>query len=111
MRDRIGHGPIPWADNDGRIAMKRLACAAVLALALAPTQGFAQGAKAPAMSDDELIKLALSAAPDAISKDAAVMAVGADGKMRMLRQGAGQWTCMPGRPDPENPSPMCGDNN
>jgi hypothetical protein len=63
------------------------------------------------MSDEELIKLALSAAPEAISKDATVIAMGSDDKMRILRPGAGQWTCMAGHADPANPDPMCGDNN
>jgi len=91
--------------------MKSLACATLLALALVPSYGFAQAPKAPALSDDELIKLSLSAAPEAISKDATVIAMGADGKMRTLRQGTGQWTCMPGHADPANPDPMCGDKN
>src|SRR6202047_56838 len=34
-----------------------------------------------------------------------------DGKMRTLRKGSGQWTCMPGHADPANPDPMCGDKN
>lgn len=28
-----------------------------------------------------------------------------DGKMRTLREGTGQWTCMPGHADPANPDP------
>jgi hypothetical protein len=91
--------------------MKSLACATILALALVPNYSFAQAPKAPALSDDELIKLSLSAAPEAISKDATVIAMGADGKMRTLRPAAGQWTCMPGHADPANPDPMCSDKN
>jgi hypothetical protein len=34
-----------------------------------------------------------------------------DGKMRTLRQGTRQWTCMPGHADPANPDPMRGDQN
>ena len=63
------------------------------------------------MSDEELIKLSLSAAPEAIAKDATVVAMDHDGKMRTLRKGTGQWTCMPGHADPANPDPMCGDQN
>jgi len=59
--------------------MRTLAYAAVLALAFSASSGLAQTAQK--MSDDELVKLALSAAPDAVSKDAAVMRVEADGKM------------------------------
>jgi hypothetical protein len=89
--------------------MRTLAYATVLALAFSASSGLAQTAQK--MSDDELVKLALSAAPDAVSKDAAVMSVEADGKMRTLRKGSGQWTCMPGHADPNNPDPMCGDRN
>jgi hypothetical protein len=63
------------------------------------------------MSDEELIKLAISAAPEAVTKDATIIVVGSDGKTRTLRQGSGQWTCMPGHADPANPDPMCGDKN
>ena len=81
------------------------------ALALSPGYALAQTATAPTMSDPDLIKLALSAAPEAIAKDATVVAMGADHAMRTLRKGTGQWTCMPGHADPANPDPMCGDAN
>ena len=88
--------------------MKSLAYAAVMALALAPNSSFAQ-AKSASLSDDDLIKLSLSAAPESIAKDATVIDMDPDGKMRTLRKGTGQWTCMPGHADPANPDPMCGD--
>ena len=91
--------------------MKMLTCATLLALALAPCYGLAQTTKSQSISDDELLKLALSAAPDSVGKDATVIAMGSDGKMRTLRKGNGQWTCMPGHADPANPDPMCGDKN
>ena len=37
---------------------------------------------------------------------ATVVAMDHDGKMRTLREGTGQWTCMPGHADPANPDPM-----
>jgi hypothetical protein len=89
--------------------MKSLACATLLAFALTPSYGFAQTSHN--MSDEELIKLALSAAPEAVAKDATVVDMDHDGKMRTLRKGTGQWTCMPGHADPANPDPMCGDQN
>ena len=73
--------------------------------------GFAQQSSGHKMSDEELIKLSLSAAPEAIAKDATIVAMDHDGKMRTLRKGTGQWTCMPGHADPANPDPMCGDQN
>jgi hypothetical protein len=89
--------------------MNKVACATLLTLALIPRYGLAQAGHT--MSDDELTKLALSAAPEAIAKDATVVAMGADDKMRTLRKGTGQWTCMAGHADPANPDPMCGDKN
>jgi hypothetical protein len=90
--------------------MKSLAYAATLfAFALTPSFAFAQ--EHQKMSDEDLIKLSLSAAPEAIAKDATIIAMDHDGKMRTLRQGTGQWTCMPGHADPANPDPMCGDKN
>ena len=89
--------------------MKSLACATLLVFALTPSCVFAQTSHN--LSDEELIKLSLSAAPEAIAKDATVVAMDHDGKMRTLRQGTGHWTCMPGHADPANPDPMCGDQN
>jgi len=80
--------------------MKSLAYATLFALALAPSYGFAQERTGHNMSDEELINLSLSAAPEAIAKDATVVAMDHDGKKRTLRQGTGQWTCMPGHTDP-----------
>jgi hypothetical protein len=48
--------------------------------------------------------------PEVITKDATVIAVGADGKRRTLRQGIGQWMCIPGYPDPARPAPMRGED-
>jgi hypothetical protein len=98
----------------GGLAMKSLTCAAVLGLAVFSNYAFAQapmGHGSANMSDDDLIKLAISAAPEAVTKDATVVMVGSDGKTRTLHQGSGQWTCMPGHADPANPDPMCGDKN
>jgi len=96
-----------WED----FAMKSLAYATLFALALTPSYGFAQDSTGHKMSDEELIKLSLSAAPEAVARDATVVAMDHDGKMRTLREGTGQWTCMPGHADPANPDPMCGDKN
>lgn len=50
----------------------------------------------PALSDAAKIKLAVSAAPADISRNAAVMEAGPDGKMKELRAGTNGWVCMPG---------------
>src|SRR5215831_16479900 len=58
-------------------------------------------------TDAELIASAVSAAPLAVSKDATVMAVGSDGKLRTLRQGQGAFTCVPDDPNTPGLDPMC----
>src|SRR6266436_9508608 len=50
------------------------------------------------MTDEEIIKSAMSAAPQAIGKDATIIDVGSDGKMRVVRQGSNQFTCMADNP-------------
>jgi hypothetical protein len=50
------------------------------------------------MTDDEIIKSAMSAAPEAIGKGATIIDVGSDGKIRVVRQGTNQFTCMADNP-------------
>jgi len=63
------------------------------------------------MSQDRLIKLALSAAPTHITKGAAVMVQGEDGKLVESRKGTNGFTCVP-MADPNVPTrdPMCTDH-
>ena len=49
---------------------------------------------APSRSDAAVIAKATSAAPPDIGRNAAVMAMGADGKMKELRAGSNGWMCM-----------------
>ena len=60
-----------------------------------------------AKTDAELIASALSAAPPSVSKDATIMAVGPDGKLRTLREGQGAFTCVPDDPSTPGNDPMC----
>ena len=62
-------------------------------------------------TDAELIASAMSAAPSIVSKDATVVAVGSDGKLRTLRQGQGAFTCVPDDPNTPGNDPMCLDRN
>jgi hypothetical protein len=64
-----------------------------------------------APTDAELIKSAMSAAPAAVSKNATIVAMEADGKMRTLRKGTNGFTCMPDNPSTPGPDPMCMDAN
>jgi hypothetical protein len=57
------------------------------------------------------IASAMSAAPRAISADATVVDLGADGKMTTLRKGTNGFTCMPDDPSTPGPDPMCADAN
>jgi hypothetical protein len=65
--------------------------------------------KAP--TDAEMIAGAMKAAPMSIAKHATVIAMGADMKMRTLREGHNGWTCMPDNPETPGPDPMCMDKN
>ena len=78
--------------------------AAVFAMALPAIQLARAG-------DAELIKSAESAAPAAVASDAAIYFMGADGKMKTLREGTNGFWCMPDSPATPGPDPMCGDAN
>ena len=56
-----------------------------------------------AQSDAAAIAKAMSAAPPTISKNATIMAVGADGQMKQLRAGTNGWMCM----TDADGTPMC----
>jgi hypothetical protein len=81
---------------------------AVLTLALA-TAALPALAKPP--SDAQLIASAERAAPAAVAKDATIITMGSDGKMRTLREGHNGFTCMPDSPATPGPDPMCMDKN
>lgn len=71
----------------------------------------AAGAKAgaPSAADQKMIKSAMQAAPKKVSAGATIVAMGADGQMRTLREGANGFTCMPDNPATPGPDPMCMD--
>lgn len=62
-------------------------------------------------TDADLIRSAETAAPAAVGKDATVIAIGADGAVRVVRKGTNGFTCMADAPDTPGPDPMCGDAN
>ena len=88
-----------------------LAASAVLALAAdEPAKPGAKAAAAkPAPSDAELIASAESAAPPNVGKHATIVAMGEGGKMRTIRKGTNNFTCMPDNPATPGPDPMCMD--
>jgi hypothetical protein len=61
------------------------------------------GPVAPPTTDAAKIASALSAAPEAVSKDAAVMDMAT---MKVIRPGTNGWTCIPDGPSP-GVDPMC----
>lgn len=63
------------------------------------------------MSNEAMIKNAMSAGLAAIAKDASVVHMTADGKMEELRKGTNGWTCMPDDPSTPSNDPMCLDAN
>jgi hypothetical protein len=63
----------------------------------------------PTPTDAELIASAESAAPANVGKNATIVAVDADGKMRTIRKGTNAFTCMPDNPTTPGPDPMCMD--
>lgn len=82
----------------------QLVIAALLALPLAATAD-----EAPKMTDAQLIKSALSAAPAGVARNAKVVAMDGKGGMRTLRDGSNGFTCMPDEPSTPGPDPMCVD--
>lgn len=71
----------------------------------------AKGAKGatPSAADQKMIKSAMRAAPKKVSAGATIVATGADGQMRTLREGTNGFTCMPDNPATPGPDPMCMD--
>ena len=82
----------------------RVAFLALLALPLA-----ASADDAAKMTDAQLIKSALSAAPAGVARNAKVVAMDGKGGMRTLRDGSNGFTCMPDEPTTPGPDPMCVD--
>lgn len=72
----------------------------------------AQGpAHKPPSTDAEMMANAASAAPEAVAREATIVAIDANGQMRVLRQGTGPFTCMPDNPTTPGNDPMCLDKN
>jgi len=76
----------------------------------APVADASPTASATVAANDPIAS-AESAAPAAVAKDAAIVTMGADGKMAELRKGTNGFTCMPDAPDTPGPDPMCFDAN
>ncbi len=68
------------------------------------------GPVAPPTTEPDMIASAMSAAPEAVARDATIVAMNDKGEMKTLRQGTNGFTCMPDGPSP-GVDPMCLDKN
>jgi hypothetical protein len=78
----------------------------VVGMSMAADKG---GSPISKISKEELIKLAMSAAPPEVSKDATIMIPGPDGKLVEARKGTNGFTCLPDTDGQSVPDPICGD--
>jgi hypothetical protein len=94
------------------ILRRSLVCVTLVFFALtagaAAQHEHAAGA-AGTMTDAQLIKSAMMAAPAPIAKNATIIAVAPDGAMRTIRKGTNNFTCMADNPNTPGPDPMCAD--
>jgi hypothetical protein len=88
-----------------------IAPAVVLSQSAQPGKPAHEAAAPAAMTDEQKIASALTAAPANVGKAATIMDMSADGKMRTLRKGTNGFTCMPDNPGTPGPDPMCMDAN
>ncbi len=94
-------------------SLTALACA-TLSLAGATALQAAESkssAKAAAPTDAQMIASAMRAAPSGISRNATIVVMDEAGKMRTLRKGSNNFTCMPDNPATPGPDSMCMDAN
>ncbi len=94
-----------------RILLTGVLCLSVSMVAMAAEKGQKKGSAKDlkSMPQEEQIKIAQSAAPPHISKEATVMVVGPAGKLVEAKKGTNAFTCIPSvnmRPEPD---PMCFD--
>jgi len=86
------------------------------AIALLPLGASAQPAAhamnmSSTMSDEAMIKSAMSAAPASVAAGAAIIKIGPKGDITELRKGTNGFTCMADNPTTPGPDPMCLDAN
>lgn len=95
-----------------RVVLIAVMCLGLVGFAVAGEKGTKKsggGKDLKAMSQEDQIKLALSAAPSHISKDAAVMLPDKDGKLAEVKKGTNGFTCIPTVNNRPEPDPMCFD--
>jgi hypothetical protein len=114
-RDKVSGHPKKGGDSMRASSAVALAvCGFALAMHAAPTVAQHHASKPKvqkAKTDAELIASAMSVAPAAVSKDATIVVVGEDAKLRTLREGQGAFTCVPDDPSTPGTDPMCLDRH
>jgi len=95
----------------GRTLLVLLLCAGFSGAAMAAEKGAKKGhgKDIKAMSQEQQIKIAQSAAPARISKEATIMVFGQDGKLTEAKKGSNGFTCIPTVNFRPVPDPMCFD--
>ena len=86
-----------------------LLCAGVTTTAIAAEKHQMKGQGIKGMSQEQLMKLAMSAAPAHISGDATIMIPGEDGKLVEVKKGSNGFTCIPDIDGMPKPDPICAD--
>jgi hypothetical protein len=86
-----------------------IAALTIAVLPIATNADASEAKKGP--SDKQLIASAMKAAPAKVARDATIIVMESDGKMRTLRKGTNGFTCMPDNPATPGPDPMCMDRN
>ena len=94
-----------------RSAIALAALTSALGLLPSPAASAKTHAAAKPRDDRALIASAMQAAPAAVARDASVIDVGADGKVRTVREGHNGFSCMADNPETPGPDPMCMDQN
>jgi hypothetical protein len=107
--ERAGAGPSLSAATVRRIIMgtqllTMLVAAGWGCFAMVPSPAAAQ-----TKTDAELIANAVSAAPLAVGREASVIDIDAQGKVRQLRKGSNSFTCIPDTPSTPTNDPVCVD--
>ena len=62
-------------------------------------------------ADEKLIASAMSAAPEAVGRNATIVVVDEKGQMQTLKEGTNNFTCLPDDPSTPANDPMCVDEN
>ena len=95
----------------GRTLLVLLLCTGFSGAAMAAEKGAKKGhgKDITAMSQEQQIKIAQSAAPARISKEATIMVFGQDGKLTEAKKGSNGFTCIPTVNFRPVPDPMCFD--